>query len=67
MSIAVFSLGVVSIVSSATQAGFQLTSNSKDKIGVSSSSGFVILSVFGFNPLLNMCWPSCLAARVSAF
>jgi hypothetical protein len=61
-----FPLGVVSIVSFATQAGLHLTSNYMERVGVSSSFWFVLLSALGFSSL-STCCHSFLAVRVSIF
>ena len=64
MSIVVFPLSVVCIVSSVTHAGFHVTWNGKDRMGVSSSLGWSRVSCSGVSPLL-MCLQSCFAVRWS--
>ena len=61
-----FPLGVVSTVDSGTHDGFQLTLNGMERIGVSSSSEFSLVSCAVVSPS-NLCWQNCLAMRCSGF
>ncbi len=54
------------MVSSTTHAGLQLTSNCIERIGVSSSSGCVLVNAPRLSPL-SACWQNCLAVRVYVF
>ncbi len=51
---------------SSTHAGFQSTLNGIERIGVSSSSGLVLSSLFGTSPF-STCRESCDAVSVSSF
>ena len=62
----VFPLGVVSTVVSGTHVGFQLTLNGMERIGVSSSSEFSLVSCAVVSPSI-LCWQNCLAVRCSGF
>jgi hypothetical protein len=66
VSIAALPLGLVSTSDSSTHAGFQSMLNGIDRIGVSSSSGLVLSSLFGTSPF-STCRESCDAVRVSSF
>ena len=66
VSIAALPLGMVIISNSSTHAGFQSMLNDIERMGVSSSSGLVMSSLFGTSPF-STCQESCVVVRVSSF
>ena len=66
MSIDVLPLGVVNIDVLSTQTGFQSILNCIERIGVSSSSGFVLPSLLGMSPR-SKCRQNFVAVSFSVF